>query len=241
MKKTLSLALFVSALASGAGMSAIVVPSYLDSASSSDSFSSSTPTQLVNGSGLSAAVGNGDTLAHALTVTHLYDSHYGESWVTNDHSNSDYFAAVSTNPTIVFDLGADYEISDLVIWQYQNSGNSPATTGNAAYTIGVRYNTETDGTDFSSTPVAETLTVKNVPYDLGGTNSAQRFGVAGAPTARYIQFEVTDNYRGIGSVTGGGDRVGLGEVRVNVVPEVTSVSLLGLGALLGLGLLRRRR
>jgi len=240
MKKTLPLALLVSALATGAGMSAIIVPNYLDSASASDSFSS--PGKLVDGSGLSAPVGDGDTLAHALTVTHIYDGRYQQSWVTNDHNNTDYFAAVSTNPTIVFDLGADYEIGDLVIWQYQNHGGGASKTGNASYTIDVRFNTEADGTDFGTVPVAQTLTIKSVPYDLGGTNSAQQFSVADTPTVRYVQFEVTDNYRGIGSVTGGGDRVGLGEVRVNVVPEVPEVSSLSLlGALLCLGFVRRRR
>ena len=227
MRKTLTFALLVSALASGAGMGAIIVPSYLASASSPDSISSKgTPTNLVNGSGLSAPVVTGDTLAYALSVTHVYDGKWKKSWVTIDHV-PDYFAGASANPTIVFDLGEDRSISDLVIWQYQNQGGGGA---NGTQNIDVRFNTAAEGTTtFSGT--AQTLTVARA------TGNAQGFTVTGTPTARYIQFEVTDNYYD-GNV--GGDRVGLGEVRVNVVPEASVVSLLGSLSLLG-GLLRRRR
>lgn len=54
---------------------------------------------------------------------------------------------------------------------------------------------------------------------IGGTNSAQRFDLTGLgdeATARYVQLTVLDNHRGFGGVTGGGDRVGLGELRFNV-------------------------
>jgi hypothetical protein len=221
-------------------MSAIILPTYLDAASTADSYSSSTPTQLVNGSGLSEAVPDGDTLSHALTVTHVFGGGFTESWVTNDHGSGDYFAAVASPPTIVLDLGSDQPVGTVILWQYQNNGGGAGRTGNHAMTVNVRVNTDAEGTDFTGAPIDETVTVLNVETGLNGVNSAQAFAITGQPTGRYIQLEVTDNYYGQPGISAGGDRVGLGEVRVatEVVPEVSSALL---GALGLLGLLRRRR
>ena len=239
MKRTLPIALVVSALATGAGMSAIILPTYLDAVSAADSYSSGTPTQLVNGSGLSEAVPDGDTLSHALTVTHSFNGGFGESWVTNGH-DPDYFG-VASPPTIVLDLGSDQPVGTVIFWQYQNNGGGAGRTGNHAMTVNVRVNTDAEGTDFTGAPIDETVTVLNVETGLNGVNSAQAFAITGQPTGRYIQLEVTDNYYGQPGISAGGDRVGLGEVRVatEVVPEVSSSALLG--ALGLLGLLRRRR
>ena len=76
---------------------------------------------------------------------------------------------------------------------------------------------------------------------LGGTNSAQTFA-AGGVTARYVQMTVTDNHVGTAGITGGGDRVGIGELRfdTSAVPEPTAFCLTTL-SLLGLAVVRRRR
>ena len=64
-------------------------------------------------------------------------------------------------------------------------------------------------------------------------------------TARYVEFTASDNFfiapgNGSGGETPGGDRVGLGEIAFQVVPEPTSVTLL-LSALVGMGAYGRRR
>jgi len=238
MKKTLSLAIVLSALATGIGMSAVILPTYVSGSSSPDSFDVATPAKLLDNSGLSANVPDGDTLSHALSVTHSYNGGWTESWVTNSSGNgTDYFASES-NPIIVFDLGSDQEVGSAIIWQYQNNGGGSTNLGNNARLIDIRFNTEADGsTDFNDPPTE--ITVKNVTQ-LGGTNSAQLFSFPSKPTARYIQFEVTDNYYGQPDITTGGDRVGLGEVRfATEVPEPAAPALLGALALLGF-LVRRR-
>jgi hypothetical protein len=225
-------------------MSAVILPTYVAGDSSPDSYSSATPAHMVDGSGLSEAIPAGDTLTHALGVTHLYDGVF-ESWVTMDPNggNSDYYANGTAAPLIVLDLGAEQSVGTIILWQYQNNGGSNATDGardgNHTRTIDVRFNTAADGSsNFAGSPT--TVTLKEVWLGLGGVNSAQAFAIPAAPTARYVQLAVTDNYYGQPGINAGGDRVGLGEVRfaTEVVPELSSALL---GALGLLGLLRRRR
>jgi len=235
--KKLPIMLAVSALATGAGFSAVILPTYLSADSSPDALSS--PSKLVDDSGMTPNVLNGDDLSLALSAEHDYNGGYQESWVTNANG-ADYFSG-GTSPIIVFDLGADTTVGSVLIWQYQNNGGGDTNVGNQAYTINVRFNTAAEGSStFSGAPTL--ITLKKVPGadGLNGVNSAQAFAVPTTPTARYVQFEVTDNYRGISGVTGGGDRVGLGEVRfaTDVVPEPSSALLGTLGLL---ALLRRRR
>ncbi|GAA5496937.1 hypothetical protein Rhal01_03125 [Rubritalea halochordaticola] len=218
-----------SLLAAGGAQAAIVVPTYVAGSSTPNTFSTSSPQQMVNGAGLLSPVENGDSLATALSANHVYDGGFDTSWVTNA-SGSDYFIA-GTIPVLVFDLGADIAIADLVFWQYENNGGG--TPGNHAKTLEIRFSTEANGLSFGGASDLD-INMQSVP-DLGGTNSAQDFS-AGGVTARYIQVTVTDNYAG--DFAGGGDRVGLGEFRVNEVPEPSGSALLGLGVF---GLLLRRK
>jgi len=235
MNKSLFFTLAASALATGVGMSAVIQPTYVAGASAPDSYNVGTPDKIVDGSALSEAIPTGDTLAHALNVTHSFGGGFSESWVTNGNS-PDYFAG-KTPPTIVLDLGSDQPVGTVILWQYQNNGGGPGRTGNHSMTINVRVNT---AADFTGIPIAQTVTMLNVDTGLGGVNSAQAFAISGQPTGRYVQLEVTDNYLGEPGIVAGGDRAGLGEVRfaTEVVPEFSSALL---GALGLLGLLRRRR
>jgi hypothetical protein len=242
MNKSLPLTLAASILATGVGMSAVILPAYVAGDSSPDSYSTATPDQLVNSAGLSEAVPDGDTVAHALTVTHNFSGRWQESWVTSGHK-PDYFAAAGP-ATIVFDLGSDQSVGSIILWQYGNNGGSSATAGardgNGTMTMNIRFNTEAEGSSsFASSPTTA-ITMKEVWLGLSGVNSAQAFALP-TPTARYVQIEVTDNYYGQPNIVAGGDRAGLGEVRfaTEVVPEPSATTLVG--ALCLLGLLRRRR
>lgn len=53
---------------------------------------------------------------------------------------------------------------------------------------------------------------RDAANDMGGLNPAQGFAL-GALTGRYVKVSITDNYYGLQGMTGGGDRVGLGEIR----------------------------
>lgn len=218
------------AVAATSVQAAIVVPTYLSGSSTPNSFQTSTPDQMVNNAGMNTAVNQGDSLASALAATHSYSGAYGSSWVTNA-SGGDYFVG-GVIPVLVFDLGADTTISDLLLWQYENNGGGQP--GNHTKTIDVRFNTQAEGTTFAG---AADLTVNMLDVlSLGGTNSTQQFA-AGNVTARYVELTIVDNYET--EYPTGGDRVGLGEFRVHAVPEPSSVALLGVAALGGM--IRRRR
>ncbi|XAM01367.1 PEP-CTERM sorting domain-containing protein [Phycisphaeraceae bacterium D3-23] len=237
--RTLLAGLAAGTLAASAS-AAVIAPTYVAGASSPDTFGPASPTETVNNNGMNTAVNGGDSLASALTATHDFSGAYNQSWVTNAAA-PDYFAT-SAAPALVYDLtgGGDTTVGSILLWQYQNNGGTGTDIGNHAYTIDVRVNTDAQGTGSFAGP-SQTITLESV-LALGGTNSAQAFGLGGG-SGRYVQLTFTDNHFGDPAgegVGGGGDRVGIGEVRfaTEVVPEPGSLALLGLG---GLALLRRRR
>ncbi len=218
---------------------AIVVPT-LNSSANLNSFNA--PTFLTDNSGLSTPVNTGNTLAQASAATHIFDGGFAQSWVTND-SGADYFAGfgAANKPTFVWDLGSLSKVEDIVLWQYQNNGGDGTSIGNGTRTFELRFSDTTTflgAADFSGT-MASVL-------GMGGVNLAQAFdltGVLDANAARFVELRITDNYFGQPGISGGGDRVGLGEVRFNVsaaivVPEPASAGLI---LLAGAALLRRRR
>jgi hypothetical protein len=237
-------ALIVSAGCVGAAPT-IIVPS-ISSVANDNPFDGRTFDFVVNNSGLTPAVNAGDSLAAAQGAVHAYTG-YLESWVTNA-STADYFETGGGNaspPTVVFDLGTDTAISNIILWQYQNDGGGAANVGNHTRTLDLRFNAAFEGSASFLGP-ATTLTMLPVTdgdglgngNDLNGSNTAQTFSLGG--TARYVQLTVTDNYRNFQGITAGGDRAGLGEVRFfgEAIPEPASLSLLMLA---GAAVIRRRR
>ncbi|MFC4991244.1 PEP-CTERM sorting domain-containing protein [Rubritalea tangerina] len=235
MKKT-SLLL---ALTASCASAAIVDTSYVAGSSSPYSYLTATPLQLLNSSGLNTPVNAGDSLASAQSATHDYNLGFEQSWTTNDPGgqNSDYFASGGLAPILVFDLGQDYDVQNLIFWQYQNSGSiAGVDVANNAKTIEVRYNTEAEG-NAAFTGSATTLNLLNaVELNAPGIGRipSQTFSASNT-TARYIQLTITDNHFGNPSAGQGGDRVGLGEFRVDAsavasVPEPSSLACLAIGA-----------
>ncbi len=234
------------ALAASVASANVIVPTLVAS-QNLNSYSAGTPGKLTDNSGLSAPVPSGVTLASILGVTHVYDGNFQQSWVTNA-SGSDYFTGFgATNPPVfVWDLGDDYAVLNLVIWQYQNNGGGGLNNqGNHARTMDLRFNMAADGFASFAGPVTTLVLLPvedndGVPgNDLGGVNSAQVLSLT--TLGRYVQVTVTDNYRNYQGITAGGDRVGLGEVRfdVGVIPEPATCTLLALG--LASSALTRRR
>lgn len=235
--------LLIAAAGSSFAAPAIMVPA-ISSTTNQNAFSGQGFSFVTNNSGMTPAVNNGDSLASAQAAVHAYTG-FAESFVTND-STGDYFATgvgASAPPTVVFDMGSDSVLSNIILWQYQNDGGGSANVGNHTRSLQLRFNTAAQGAgSFSGAPV--TLTMMPVldndgigGNDLGGSNSAQTFSLSN--TARYVQLTITDNYRGFQGITGGGDRAGLGEVRFfgEAIPEASSAGLL----LLGAGFMARRR
>lgn len=221
---------------SGTARADIVVPVFTSGTDlNTDTGNGFDPNNLTTDGGLSASVPNGDTLAHAQSVTMpAPDGNFGDFWETNSNGNN-YFDGNPT-PVFVFDLGKDYAINNLLFWQNPiDPGN-----GNQARDFSLRFSTDANGPNFSGA-AAFSGTLSDVNSLPSGVNSAQTFAQSGN-FDRYIEVTLNNNYFNILGV--GGDRVGLGKIRVDGLRSVPEPATLTLSLLGGAGLLcygRRRR
>ncbi|MGI9240808.1 MAG: hypothetical protein ACR2RV_08405 [Verrucomicrobiales bacterium] len=188
---------------------------WLAGASSPDTYLAASPDRMVDGSGLSnpTQAAAGASLADLSGVIHTFGVRDLDSWVTNQSLEADYFAAKPA-PVLVFDLGADAWLRNLVFWQYEYFSGGTGLSGNAARVIEIRFATSAEGANFSP-EAAATATLQSVDFGSGGINFPQFFSLGSGVRARYVQLTVTDNFFGVPGIRGGGDRVGIGEVRFN--------------------------
>lgn len=154
------------------------------------------------------------------------------AWVTQSNNNDfDYYDAFAA-PVLTFDLGVDKAIDGFSFWNYFNNHN-------AAKDISPRFATAAEGTGaFGTSILANPAFVLALDVMIGDPQERQDIGFS-AVTARFVEVTVTDNHFVLGSGLGG-DRVGMGELQFNAVPEPGTLALFGLG-LAGLGFARRRR
>ena len=216
MKKSKLLVMLIAVLALSVSASATVIQ---PTAVVSEEYVFNSATKTIDNAGMQTAVNEGDTLESALAATHTFAGTYGDSYVSTDPGGypSDFFASLGddTGVDIVYDLGADKSVGGALLWQYENNGGGPGSAGNDAKTIEIYVNTEAQGSaTFTGPAVIITMLPvedadEDTENDLGGVNSAQVFTVN--QTGRYVKIVITDNY--YDTMTAGGDRVGLGEVR----------------------------
>jgi hypothetical protein len=157
---------------------------------------------LINGNGLSAI----PDFATYTTVTHTpagFDAP-GNAWATTDPGGgaSDFFASGGVAPVFEMTLDQTYALTDLVYWGYFFSG----TNGNEAREFVVEFSQD-GGATFQ-----ETVTVAADLGDLAG-ETAKTLSFGESFEANAIRISVTDNHFDGGATEGGGDRVGLAELR----------------------------
>lgn len=170
------------------------------------------------GVGYSASVPHDGAIPGALT------------WVTDAPGGfpSDYIAVAGT-PVLVIDLGSDLFLTEISTWGY--------TTGNAngVSAFSLRFATTAEGPGGFGT---------SIPGQGGFTAAFSDITRDSHPlipvTARFVEFTATDNYFSNGGFgpPPGGDRVGLGEIAFEAIPEPSTALLSGVALL---GLMRRRR
>ena len=150
-----------------------------------------------------------------------------EDWVTAQNG-SDYFAGGQAAPVLTIDLGADQLLTEISIWGYLE------WTANGASAFSLRFATEADGLAGFGTSIVYNPGITGL---LNESYLRQSFALTPV-TGRYVEMTITDNF--YGGLTPGGDRVGLGEIAFQQVPEPATIGLLGLG-FAGLGFPRRKQ
>jgi hypothetical protein len=186
--------------------------------------------------GTGVTLNTGESLANAMnTVAELSSSGQAESWTRPTGSG---------NPEFVFDLGADTAVGSIILWQYGNNGG-PGTTDHGNHTRDFRVilhtNAEGNSFDFGTETADLSGTMDDIPGNVAAVNYAQFFSFGTSQTARFVAVRIDNNY---GSQFSGGDRYGLGEVRLaseTVVPEPSTFALAGFGLFGAIGFGRRRK
>lgn len=130
--------------------------------------------------------------------------------------------------TIIFDLGANYDVSGIHIWNYFEGGAEfNAQRGSNAVTIS--YDVTTGGSSFTS--------IGNFSFAKSVDNLGSNVGTTAMSNARLIKFDVTSTH---GSATW----LGLSEVQfteASAVPEPSSYAAIAGLAVMGFVASRRRR
>jgi len=147
-----------------------------DTASFSSFFGSRSPTNLVNGSGLTAGPSG---IVGAADSTHSTDVE-GTMWYSNP-----YIVPPDTSPVVTFNLRGIYDLQTTRIWQYNQPG------GFTVYGAkDVEVSVSADNTNFT---VLTTIT----PTRAGGTNGepAQDFPTA-ATGIQYVRLHILDTFGG---------------------------------------------
>ena len=142
---------------------------------------------------------------------------------TATHDTGSYWQGNSpgVGTTITFNLGSEYDLAGTWIWNYNHSSS---TRGMSAFEIYVGG---------SGDSAASTLVKGDALINLYSQNADAKpaeFEAFAASNVQYVRF--------VSKATGANDRIGLGEVRFEAVPEPSTTALLGLG---GLALILRRR
>ena len=140
---------------------------------------------------------------------------------------------VAGAPVIALDLGDERLLGEISVWGYSDAN------ANGVSEFSLRFAAAADG------PHAFGTSITYNPTFLPTTDPVvrQSFVFSQNVTTRYVEFTAADNFfvaPGDGSGGGliGGDRVGLGEIAFQVIPEPATLSLLGLGLV---ALIRRQR
>ncbi|MES2706846.1 MAG: hypothetical protein V4726_09615 [Verrucomicrobiota bacterium] len=131
-------------------------------------------------------------------------------WVTNaPNGTANYFdPAPETVPLLMFDLGAEVDLSEISVWGY-SSGNS-----NGMRDFSLTFATAAEG------PYSPSSITYNPTFTAAfGYAPRNSFLFGRKVTAQYVMLKPLNNW-GTEGVAAGGDRVGIGEVAFQIGAEI---------------------
>lgn len=149
--------------------------------------------------------------------TYTYTRSFNEFWHANEAPAGVY---------IEFDLGGDYTLETMVVWNYQPLASYPGEVSRGFKQFDMVLLDSGGGTiaTFNDIIIAQAVAQNFMPGEI--VDFADTAGV------RKVRLELDSNYDG-------SNYAGLTRVRFTGVPEPGSMVLLGLGGMMALG--RRRR
>lgn len=159
----------------------------------------------------------------------------GSRWVTDAPGGfpADYIA-IAGMPVLTLDLGQNRLLSEISIWGYASDN------ANGVSAFSLRFATDADGLGGFGTSIAFNPTY----FPAIGDIVRQSFSFGQSFSDRYVEFTAVDNFFSNGGFgpPPGGDRVGLGEIAFQAVPEPSTWFLMatGLIGVFGYGWRRRR-
>lgn len=175
-----------------------------------------TPTNLVNDSGL---VGTG------FSALHDSDGSANRQWHAGVGQGTGGAAPVVNDQAITFNLGGTYNLTSIYIWQANQTG----LFGRGVNQFDLMYSIDGGGNWLTA---ASNL---NLAISTGGNIAAQQFSLAQSGVT-HVRIEIDSAHSGLTN-----DYVGLSEVKFDGVAAVPEPSVVLLGGLGVLGLLRRRK
>ena len=132
------------------------------------------------------------------------------TWVTDapNGGSGDYFDNGISPPVIVFDLGSNVTLGEIITWGY-NDGN---TNGGKDFTLRFATEAEGGGANLGDENFGQSIVYAPSFEAAFSATALDRHPFDRLVTARYVEMTFTDNWRGLVGTVPGGDRVGLGEV-----------------------------
>ncbi|YCM42135.1 hypothetical protein V2O64_12565 [Verrucomicrobiaceae bacterium 227] len=159
----------------------------------------------------------------------------GGTWYTDAPGGfpSDYISANPGSEYIWLNLGSDVLLTEISYWGYSDDNANGMREFNLSFATGAEGGTATLGDE----SYGASITANPSFTALQASSPRQSFSFAPV-TAQFVRIEATSTFFGQAGAGAGGDRLGIGEIAFENIPEPSTSLMAVLGAVC---LLRRKR